>query len=305
MFRSSVRQTGLNDLFNRPRPSPWQKLFQQPCLYLARLLYTARPVLQRHPGPQAVSVVCISDTHNTQPVLPDGDILIHAGDLTQSGTAQELRTALAWSRSQSHPIKVVIAGNHDLLLDTSRDGTYGDMDAERQSLDWGNIIYLQNSETTVTCANGRQIRIYGSPLSPKHGNWAFQYPREENVWTNTIPDGVDILVTHGPPRGHLDLLTYGCTNLLGELWRVRPRLHVFGHVHEGYGSEWIRFDDLQKAYECTVVANGGIGNLCLTTAACIRSLFGPPARGKCLLVNAAMVGGLRDDERRQAIRVVI
>ncbi|KAL2177257.1 uncharacterized protein P884DRAFT_270139 [Thermothelomyces heterothallicus CBS 202.75] len=73
----------------------------------------------------AVSVVCVSDTHNSQPVLPDGDVLIHAGDLTQSGSLRELQAALDWLRAQLHPVKIVVAGNRDLLLDARCDGRRG------------------------------------------------------------------------------------------------------------------------------------------------------------------------------------
>ncbi len=114
-----------------------------------------------------------------------------------------------------------------------------------------------------------------------------------------------MLVTHSPPRAHLDLLRLGCAHLLETLWRVRPRLHVFGHVHEGAGTEWLQFDERQAAYERTVLAGGGAGNLLRAVWAMARSFWRPPAEAKCLLVNAAVVGGLRDNERRRPIRVVI
>jgi len=258
-----------------------------------------------------VSVVCISDTHNNQPTLPDGDVLIHAGDLTNSGTFEELQSALSWLSAQPHAVKVVIAGNHDLLLDPDQDdrdrkGPGQTAADQRAMLNWGDIVYLQNSEATVTCPNGRCLRIYGSPASASSGNWAFQYLRSKDIWGGTLPDdGLDILVTHGPPRGHLDLLKVGCPFLLDELWRVRPRLHVFGHVHEGAGTEWLLFDGLQAAYERTVVAGGGLWNLVRTAAVFVRSLFRSPKEAKSLLANAAIVGGLRNDKRREPVKVTI
>ncbi|KAK4678689.1 hypothetical protein QC764_309940 [Podospora pseudoanserina] len=300
--------SGLDALLNRPRPSAWQRFVQQPCIFLAHKLYTWRQIIPIQPI-HPVSVVCISDTHNSQPALPDGDILIHAGDLTQSGSLQELQTAVTWLRAQSHPVKIVVAGNHDLLLDESYTGHRGDNfnagKAAGKMINWGDIIYLENSEATVTCANGRQLRVYGSPRSPRHGNWAFQYPRSKDVWTGATPKGVDILITHGPPRAHLDLQRLGCDYLLRELWRVRPKLHVFGHVHEGAGTEWLQFDGLQRAYEDTVITGGGFWNLLWTLKAFLLTLFGTAAEAKHLLVNAAMVGGLRDDERRRPVKVMI
>ncbi|KAK4103759.1 Metallo-dependent phosphatase [Parathielavia hyrcaniae] len=304
----SRQRSGLDAVLHRPRPGLWEQFIAQPCIFLARRLYIWRQILPSQPLVDPVSVVCVSDTHNSQPALPDGDVLIHAGDLTQSGSLPELQAAVGWLRVQPHPVKIVVAGNHDLLLDASCDDRRGqaeDAAAQRRAIDWGGIVYLENGEATITCPNGRRLRVYGSPRSPRHGNWAFQYHRGEDVWAGTVPHGIDVLVTHGPPRAHLDLLRWGCEHLLRELWRVRPRLHVFGHIHEGAGTEWLQFDELQDAYERTVLAGGGMGNLARTVRAFIGTLFRPTTEAKCLLVNPSIVGGLRDNERRQPVRVVI
>lgn len=298
------KPTGLDALLHRPRPSAWQQFLGQPYNFLSRKLYTWQRIVPAGPLTDQVSIVCISDTHNSQPALPTGDILIHAGDLTQSGSFKELEEALAWLRAQPHSAKIVIAGNHDLLLDPGWDDPAGRAADERRRLDWGDIVYLEDAETTIICHNGRRIRVYGSPRSARHGNWAFQYPRSEDVWAGKVPDGVDVLVTHGPPRGHLDLMSLGCVHLLWELWRVRPRLHVFGHAHEGAGTEWLRFDGLQAAYEQAVI-DGGLWNVARTAFELLRALLHPATEAKCLLVNPSIVGGLQDDERRKAIRVVI
>lgn len=310
----ATRQSGLDALLHRPRPGLWQQFLAQPCIFLACQLYTWRRVkaIPAEPLADPVSVVCVSDTHNSQPALPHGDVLIHAGDLTQSGTLRELQAAVAWLRAQPHPVKIVVAGNHDLLLDDAagdarrRAGQENAAaPAARAAIDWGDIVYLENAAATVTCPNGRRLHVYGSPLSPRHGNWAFQYPRGEDVWAGTVPEGVDVLVTHGPPRAHLDLQRLGCVHLLRELWRVRPRLHVFGHVHEGAGTEWLYFDGLQAAYERTVVDGGGLWNLMRAVKEFVVMLFRPTAEAKCQLVNPSIVGGLRDDERRRPIKVVL
>ncbi|KAK4152494.1 Metallo-dependent phosphatase-like protein [Chaetomidium leptoderma] len=296
------QQRGLDALLHRPRPGVWEQFLARPCIFLARKLYTWRQPVPAQPLVDPVSVVCVSDTHNNQPALPDGDVLIHAGDLTQSGSLAELQAAVSWLRAQPHAIKIVVAGNHDLLLDAGWDPASS---SERKAIDWGDIVYLENAGTTVTCGNGRQLHVYGSPRSARVGNWAFQYPRGEDVWAGTVPQHIDVLVTHGPPRAHLDLLRLGCEHLLRELWRVRPKLHVFGHIHEGAGTEWLQFDELQDAYERTVVAGGGLWNLMRTIKAFVRALLRPAAEAKCLLVNPAIVGGLRDNERRRPVKVVI
>ncbi|KAJ5102055.1 hypothetical protein NUU61_004277 [Penicillium alfredii] len=146
-------------------------------VFLARKLYAWHQAIPAKPLTNPVSIVCISDSHISQPKLPDRDILIHAGDLTQSGSFRELQATLAWLNAQPHPIKIAVAGNHDSLLDDSTKQAV----AERVKLDWGAITYLENKETTVVCTNGRQLRIYGSPYSAHHGNWVFQYPRSQDV----------------------------------------------------------------------------------------------------------------------------
>lgn len=137
-----------------------------------------------------ITVVCISDTHGTQPPLPDGDLLLHAGDLTEWATFRELHAQLTWLAQQPHKYKV-IAGNHDLLLDPDFQRHHperwqqvlGSAIASREDrpkvadgLDWGSIAYVQNTSTSLTFGNdGRTINIFGSPLTPQYGLSAFQY----------------------------------------------------------------------------------------------------------------------------------
>lgn len=214
-------------------------------------------------------------------------------------------------KDQPHRHKIVIAGNHDLLLDPSLDNgprnSNKDLGLQRARLDWGDLTYLQDAATELQCVNGRRLRVYGSPRSCRHGNWAFQYPKSEGEaqWSNVVPDDIDILVTHGPPRAHLDILRVGCTGLLGELWRVQPALHVFGHVHDDYGKEWVNFDSVQEAYERVIVAEGGMWNFLRLFGLFLRCRLRPLRESKCLLVNACAVGGLRDEKRREPIKVLI
>ncbi|KAK0644455.1 Metallo-dependent phosphatase-like protein [Cercophora newfieldiana] len=298
---------GLDALLRRQAPSVWQQFWDRPAVVLARQFLQWRhpsTISNRPPHADAISVVCISDTHT------DGDILIHAGDLTDCGTFSEVQAALDWLRSQPHRHKIVIAGNYDLLLDsaygnTADSGSPERRNDERAELNWDDLLYLQDSDTTIVCANGRRLKIYGSPRTPKFGNWVFQYPRGENVWENTIPSDVNVLVTHGPPRAHLDLLNIGCDYLLREIWRVRPLLHVFGHVHGGRGQEWLPYSALQAAYEQTVIQRGGICSLALASWRFLASFWAVETRSGTLAVNAAIVGGPRDGERREPIKVCL
>ncbi|GKT57510.1 phosphoric ester hydrolase [Colletotrichum tofieldiae] len=345
LFRSS---SGLDAILNRPNGTLWERLRLNPLTTIARYLNNAFPVsfptsnlkANGGDGDSAVTVVCISDTHNSQPRLPLGDILIHAGDLTASGTRAELRCALGWIKDQPHRFKVVVAGNHDLCLDgnfpNSRIGRMvpeagdgreedqkGSDGREEEPLDWGDIIYLNRTSTTLKLVHhNREIRIYGSPYTPQHGTWAFQYPRslQPDPWANTVPLATDILVTHAPPKGHMDdpRGNWGCEFLLQEIWRTRPRLHVFGHVHCGHGREAVAFDTLQRAYEAVVlreaVAKEGRGMRAwvegwMALGRCFGAWVGVcwnggrRVKGETLLVNAAVVGGIEDRLVREAIVV--
>ena len=181
-----------------------------------------------------MKIVLISDTHNQHEKikLPKGDMIIHAGDVSGRGTFTEVLNFLQWFSKLPYQHKIFIAGNHDFLF-------------ERQKLTATamfpeGVTYLENSEVTI-----EGIRIYGSPFTVKFYDWAFmKYPGEEmaEIWKQ-IPKGIDILITHGPPFEILDEnisgMNRGCKDLLKRVRKVRPRIHVFGHIHEGYGSKEI------------------------------------------------------------------
>lgn len=206
-------------------------------------LHSPAPPPPRPDNP--LTVVCISDTHNTQPPIPPGDLLLHAGDLSTWGTFSEIQAQLTWLSQQQHRYKVVVAGNHDLLLDTEfkerhperwkqiqqATSSTGEADDSKtaEDLDWGGLIYLRNSNVTLKFPDHRDITIYGSPLTPQYGISAFQYRPSEDVWSGRIPQNTDIVLTHGPPWGHLDgWKKSGCAFLAREVARVRPRLVVYG-----------------------------------------------------------------------------
>lgn len=295
--------SGLDALLHRPKPTPWQLFIASPCKFSARLLYDLQQ--QRHTlnrRSRGTRVICISDTHNYQPEIPDGDILIHAGDLTQSGTLDEMSTALSWLRTLTHPSKVIIAGNHDMYLESE----------ERAKLEWKGITYLQDSATEVSLPGENSQWVYGSAWTPTPGTWAFQYARHEDPWTGHLDMRCDILVTHMPPRFHLDVAGYGDDNLLRELWRTRPRLHVFGHIHAGYGRELLVYDRFQALYERICRGpKGWIGgvkavfDLIEMSARFIGFMIWSRGESGTVLVNAAIVGGLKDTERRRPVVVYL
>lgn len=270
------------------------------------------------PSIRPISVVCISDTHGTQPPIPPGDLLLHAGDLTRWGTFAEIRKQLNWLSALPHKHKVVIAGNHDLLLDSDfelmhplrwlqwqhiEEATFKDELLKKvlKAAEKGGVIYLQNKSTTLGFGHSdgepeRTITIYGSPLIPERGQSAFQHPKDQDVWTSTIPANTDILLTHGPPWGHLDgIMNPGCIFLAREITRVRPRMVVFGHIHMGYGTEEVVYDTVGRAFEGINGGWGGWGSLLKMAVAVIWGhLFPQGWRNrvhKTTFVNAAIVEG--------------
>lgn len=179
--------------------------------------------------PDALRVVLLSDTHLHHDALqvPAGDILIHAGDSTRRGTLAELDAVDTFFAGLSHPHKLIIAGNHDFAFE--RQPTLARARIEHAT-------YLEDDALTL-----EGVRFYGSPWQPVFFNWAFNLPRGDplrRVWAR-IPDETDVLITHGPPHGHLDRtstgIRAGCEALLEAIARVRPCLHVFGDIHEAYG----------------------------------------------------------------------
>uniref|UniRef100_A0A2P2HYZ2 Metallophosphoesterase MPPED2-like n=1 Tax=Hirondellea gigas TaxID=1518452 RepID=A0A2P2HYZ2_9CRUS len=222
-------------------------------------------------APNMLRFVCMSDTHSLTSRLtvnvPHGDVFIHAGDFTRCGTMEEVKEFNSWLGTLPHKYKIVIAGNHELSFDSNfntiknlcfRSSHTGYnlidatpiMEAERiseqqhTSVDEGtspelltHATYLQDQLTAVA-----GVTVYGSPWQPEYMNSAFNLPRGAaclEKW-EAIPAGVDVLLTHGPPLGHGDLtwrgIRAGCVELLNTVQnRVKPKYHVFGHIHEGYG----------------------------------------------------------------------
>ena len=200
----------------------------------------------------SIKVVCISDTHSKTKDIPHGDILIHAGDLTNAGTVRDLQEQIDWLDSLPHKHKICIAGNHDSWLDPKARQHMPEKETSRKGPNWRGVIYLQHSSTTLKFATGRTLKVYGAPQIPACGgpDFAFQYPRGRDAWSGTIPEDTDILVTHTPLIFHRDLPTgRGCEFLLREAWKIKPILHICGHVHAGRGKEMLFWDKAQKAYE--------------------------------------------------------
>jgi len=215
--------------------------------------------------------VCMADTHSLTPHLkmdiPDGDVFVHAGDFTRCGSVAEVREFTAWLSKLPHKHKVVIAGNHELTFDPALRGLEQELGAAMVGGRCGHIggasplhlpisqekpgnvasnavrdelkgcTYLEDSSVTI-----RGIKIYGTPWQPEFSGWAFNLPRGAEClkrW-NAVPADTDVLITHTPPLGFGDLCSTGvragCVELLHSVQRrIKPKYHVYGHIHEGYG----------------------------------------------------------------------
>nr|CAI5821655.1 unnamed protein product [Callosobruchus analis]CAI5832278.1 unnamed protein product [Callosobruchus analis] len=188
----------------------------------------------------------MSDTHslirNIMFDIPDGDVFIHAGDFTKCGQKEEVIQFDKWLDSLPHKHKIVIAGNHELSFDQKFSEYFKKLMTAREAVNTQNIRqYLTNC--TYLEDSGIElygIKIYGSPWQPEYNNWAFNLKRGAECLSkwNKIPDDTEILITHTPPLGHGDLacsgVRAGCVELLNTVQkRVKPKYHVFGHIHEG------------------------------------------------------------------------
>jgi len=191
-----------------------------------------------------MNVTLISDTHTKhrycEADLPGGDLLIHAGDFMNGGYhKREATEFFDWFSSiKGYDKKVFIAGNHDRIIEN--DPTWSLLTIA----DYSNIIYLQDEGFALyDMDEDSSTRIYGSPWQPDFNMWAFNLPRngeEMKQHWDAIPEDTDILITHGPPFGYLDIpggqsIRVGCEMLRYRVDELKPKIHVFGHVHGGYG----------------------------------------------------------------------
>lgn len=161
--------------------------------------------------------------------MPEGDVIIHTGDISKVGKEYEVEDFVDWFSNLNYQHKIFIAGNHDFFFERESNENI-------QHILNDNIIYLHNSQVEI-----EGIRIWGSPYTPRFFNWAFNFDRGTDLEKNwqQIPVNTDILVTHGPPFGILDRtvsgLNVGCEELMKKVKEIQPKYHLFGHIHEGYG----------------------------------------------------------------------
>jgi Icc-related predicted phosphoesterase len=213
-----------------------------------------------------IRFLIISDTHSAWPYTfanpsPPADVLLHCGDLTQVGGLPAYRKAIEDIKTASAELKLIIAGNHDLDLDEewmhANAQEEDDIEDCRRCVEFMNaqqefgIHYLTEGLHSFNLCDGRTFTVYASPYTPELNGYAFAYGKDDMRFLN-IPSSVDILMTHGPPLFHSqpkytldvdkDAFYCGCERLADAVQWRRPRLHAFGHIHEGRGAVQIDWE---------------------------------------------------------------
>ncbi|KAL8665479.1 MAG: hypothetical protein Q9202_002184 [Teloschistes flavicans] len=286
----------------------------------------------------------ISDTHGmefapAQIPCQHVDVAIHCGDLTEESKLDEFRASIRLLNSIQASLKLVIAGNHDFTMDVPLfrqkvadvkppldpalvRKSYGEYGEAKKVLEEGaGVVFLDEGTHEFLLKNGALLTVYASPWTPSLGDWGFQYRRDPGH-EFSIPKGVDLVITHGPPRGIMDhtesRVRAGCPALFRAVARAQPRMHCFGHIHEGWGATLVTWRELltEAPSHCTDIDNersivveklSGLGpsnfdtqeaqeartrkiercrqDRCYTTSHCTEDMS-----GKTLFVNAAIKG---------------
>ena len=207
-------------------------------------------------------ITLISDTHlkhnEITQDLPGGDLLLHSGDISSMGYQHEVQQFCKWFNNvENYDHKIFIAGNHDWGFQNNVEKIMEIVNSYKT------VDYIQD-ETISVGDDDKMVNIYGSPWQPEFYNWAFNLPKngvELAAKWDAIPDNTDILITHGPAFGVLDTVAgkmwdnLGCQLLTNKIKSIKPKIHVCGHIHSGYGyyfdgdTHFINASVLNEAYQ--------------------------------------------------------
>ncbi|CAG8015397.1 unnamed protein product [Penicillium salamii] len=217
-------------------------------------------------------LIC-SDTHGmgslpglTRSANQHADVVIHCGDLTTGSQIDEFKAAIRLLEAIDAPLKLVIARNHDFTMDIPIfrqkveeahlpddqeliEKTYGFYKEARSLFKNTGITFLDEGIHSLNLQNGALLTVYASPYTPSLGDWGFQYRPDDGhdfaINNSGSPCSVDVVMTHGPPRGIMDYTLSGKRAGSIDLFRAlalanpRPQMHCFGHIHEGWGAKLI------------------------------------------------------------------
>lgn len=188
-----------------------------------------------------MKIVCISDTHNRheeiEDAIPDGDVIIHAGDATNKGTEKEAYKFIKWFSGLPHKHKIFVPGNHDFFFESNPPIS--------------DFSVLINQSLVID-----GVKFYGTPAQPVFFNWAFNfYEPKLKIYYDNIDKDTDVLITHCPPYGTLDKVNkskgLGSKVLNKAIKNLNIKYHVFGHIHDSAGRKGnsINASCLNEKYE--------------------------------------------------------
>jgi len=202
-----------------------------------------------------MKICIISDTHTKHKFLNydlksiEADVIIHCGDMTGNGGIKAIEEFMEWfSNLDQFKYKICVAGNHDWLFERAN--------LRAREAVPENVTYLEDEEIIIG-----DIKFYGTPVQKHFCNWAFNRSEAKMAqhWV-AIPDDTDVVITHSPPYGIMDYVNYehqGSPSLYMEIVkRIKPKIHCFGHIHEGYGVNviddinFINASNLDGQYQC-------------------------------------------------------
>ncbi|CAD8079568.1 unnamed protein product [Paramecium sonneborni] len=211
-----------------------------------------------------LKIVCLSDTHSKFVDVQNGDVLIHCGDFTNWGHEQEIKDFISWLKAQPHKYKIVVPGNHDVILDIEKYPflkkkfhRYSNYNPDQLLQDLKECCHLLiNSSVTI-----EGFKFWGSPYTLEYCDWAFQIQGSSQQFWEQIEEGSDVIITHGPPFYYGDKTNYGLRvgdrYLAEKVKKIRPKLHVFGGIHEAYGvyeeEGGYRDDNCIKFVNCSIM----------------------------------------------------
>jgi hypothetical protein len=222
-------------------------------------------------------LIC-SDTHGLDSLpgfIPSAeqhaDVAIHCGDLTTQSQLHEYKASIRLLQAIDAPLKLVIAGNHDFTMDIPMfhkkvadaqslerelvEQAYGYDGEARRLFEGTGITFLDEGVHSFHLQNGALLTVYASPYTPSLGDWGFQYHPDKGhdfmIDNGSGTNTVDVVMTHGPPKGIMDYThsgeRAGSPDLFRALARARPRMHCFGHIHEGWGAKLVTWRDRTTA----------------------------------------------------------
>lgn len=185
--------------------------------------------------------------------MPDGDLLIVSGDIEVSDRLSQLIRFVNWLKTLNYKKIIVIGGNHDFFIQDN----YAIC---KELFDENEIIYLENTGIEID-----GIKFWGSPITPTYGDWAFMHDRGKRIkrYWDMIPEDTQVLITHGPPYGILDRtdegVLAGCVDLLNRVEEVKPLYNIFGHIHEGHGTdERFWYENMKDTGKKTTFINASV-----------------------------------------------